>query len=41
MKESGNFYLMEKMENGRSYLKNVTDRTNELYQRLYMPMEYL
>lgn len=41
MKENGNFYLMEKMENGRCYLKNVTDRTNELYQRLYMPLQYL
>lgn len=41
MKENGNFYLMEKMDNGRCYLKNVTDRTNELYQRLYMPLQYL
>ena len=38
MKRNGNFYLMEKRENGRCYLNNVTDQTDALYRKLYMPM---
>lgn len=41
MKERGKFYIMREQAAGRFYAEDVTANTNEIYEMLYKPLEYL
>lgn len=41
VKNAAHFYLMKEKENNRYIAEDVTEHTNKIYEKLYMPLEYL